>query len=213
MSGVNYFFRSATITFPYQRQLLLRRRGAPQPRGRAQPAERPSFGLRGETGIVVAKRGWESGKPDFGFPLFQTASPELWECGNLAWLWRDYQEARGKSGKPAFGLPRFPQPRHFHSSPGPRVFAPPLLLSFLRRLTLGLLFLLGLLFPIARNVQLDDHAVAHSRSMAAAVIICVGGGVPSPSPESAGGLPACPGRAPHGNRCLQCRLGLATAHL
>ncbi len=27
--GVNYFFRSATIIFPYQRQLLLRRRGAP----------------------------------------------------------------------------------------------------------------------------------------------------------------------------------------
>ena len=44
MSGVNYFFRSATISFPYQRQLLLRRRGAPPPRGRAQPAERPVFG-------------------------------------------------------------------------------------------------------------------------------------------------------------------------
>lgn len=38
--GVNYFFRLATIIFPYQRQLLLRRRGAPPPRWRAQPAER-----------------------------------------------------------------------------------------------------------------------------------------------------------------------------
>jgi hypothetical protein len=61
---------------------------------------------------------WESGKPAFGFPLFHPPqSSELWECGNLAGLWRDSQGARGKRGKPAFGFPRFPQPRHFHSSP------------------------------------------------------------------------------------------------
>src|SRR5262249_30414622 len=43
------------------------------------------------------------------------SSPELWECGNLAGCWRDFQGARGKSGKPVFGLstlstaPAFPQ--------------------------------------------------------------------------------------------------------
>jgi hypothetical protein len=37
----------------------------------------------------------------------------MWD---LACVWRDFQGARGKSGKPAFGFPRFPQLRHFHSS-------------------------------------------------------------------------------------------------
>jgi hypothetical protein len=35
---------------------------------------------------------------------------ELWECGNLAVFGRDFQGAGGKSGKPDFGFPRFPQP-------------------------------------------------------------------------------------------------------
>src|ERR1022692_4918160 len=59
---------------------------------------------------------WESGKPAFGFPLFHPpSSPELWECGNLAGLWRDFQGARGKSGEACFWLstlstgPAFPQ--------------------------------------------------------------------------------------------------------
>jgi len=120
LSGVNYFFRSATIIFPYQRQLLLRRRGAPPPRWRARARRAAGFGFeRQETGDHSREVGWESGKPAFGFPLFQAASPELWECGNLAAFWRDFQGARGKSGKPAFGFPRFPQPRHFHSSSRP----------------------------------------------------------------------------------------------
>jgi transposase len=47
LSGVNYFFRSATIIFPYQRQLLLRRRGAPPPRRRARARRAVGFwGLR-----------------------------------------------------------------------------------------------------------------------------------------------------------------------
>jgi hypothetical protein len=29
-------------------------------------------------------------------------------------VWRDFQGARGKGGKAAFGFPCFPQPRHFH---------------------------------------------------------------------------------------------------
>ena len=41
--------------------------------------------------------------------------PELWECGNLAGLAR-FPRGGGKSGKPAFGFPLFPPPRHFHSS-------------------------------------------------------------------------------------------------
>jgi hypothetical protein len=57
VSGVNYFFRSATIIFPYQRQLLLRRRGAPPRRWRAiGPPSGRFLGLREETGVVVAKR-------------------------------------------------------------------------------------------------------------------------------------------------------------
>jgi hypothetical protein len=36
------------------------------------------------------------------------SSSELWECGNLACLWRDSQGARGKRGKTVFGFPRFP---------------------------------------------------------------------------------------------------------
>jgi hypothetical protein len=91
--GVNYFFRFATIIFPYQRQLLLRRRGAPPRAG----AIAPRWGVC--------------------FLFSERASlSELWECGNLAAVGRDFQGARGKSGKPVFGFPRFPQPRHFHSS-------------------------------------------------------------------------------------------------
>ena len=55
-------------------------------------------------------------KTCFWFSTFPPpSSSKLWECGNLARLWRDSQGARGKRGKPAFGFPRFPQPRHFHS--------------------------------------------------------------------------------------------------
>ena len=112
MSGVNYFFRSATIISPAQRQLLLRRRGAPPRAGGESPPVSVFVGFR----YIYSGR-WESGKPAFGFPLFQPPSPpELWKCGNLARLWRDFQGARGKSGKPAIGFPRFPQPQHFHSS-------------------------------------------------------------------------------------------------
>src|SRR5215469_11852915 len=105
------FFRSATIIFPAQRQLLLRRREA-SPWRRA--VARPPVLVFWE---IDQSGRWESGKPAFGFPLFHPpSSPELWKCGNLACFWRDFQGARGKSGKPAFGFPRFPQPRHFHSS-------------------------------------------------------------------------------------------------
>jgi hypothetical protein len=108
----NYFSLSTTITLEAARSATAAMAGASPPSGRF-------WFLRGETGVIVAERGWESGKPVFGFPLFQTASPELWECGNLAAFGRDFQGARGKRGKPAFGFPRFPQPRHFHSSHGP----------------------------------------------------------------------------------------------
>ena len=60
---------------------------------------------------------WESGKPDFGFPLSHPPSSSAqWKCGNPAGCWRDFQGARGKRGKPAFGFPRFPQHRHFHGA-------------------------------------------------------------------------------------------------
>src|SRR3954470_6152237 len=78
----------------------VRRRGAPRVRRRAIARLAFCFGVeRRESGR------WESGKPAFGFPLFQPpSSSELWECGNLACSRRDFQGARGKSGKPAFWL-------------------------------------------------------------------------------------------------------------
>jgi hypothetical protein len=41
--------------------------------------------------------------------------PELWKCGNLA-LFARFPRNGGKRGNPAFGFPRFPPFRHFHSS-------------------------------------------------------------------------------------------------
>ena len=78
----------------------------------------------------------------------------MWESPGF---WRDFQGARGKSGKPAFGFPRFPQPRHFHSSYG-LGFSP---FRSAVSLSLGLLVLLSLLYSIAGYVQFDDHAMVH----------------------------------------------------
>src|ERR1017187_5625306 len=90
---------------------------------------------------------WESGKPDFGFPLSHPpSSPELWECGNRAVFRRDFQGARGKGGKPAFGFPGFPQPRQFHSSLCRSVFVlVPSFVSLALGLTFRQLILLGFL--------------------------------------------------------------------
>src|ERR1035437_5401767 len=66
--------------------------------------------------LVVACPAWESGKPDFGFPLFHPGHARLWECGNLA-PWARFPRGRGKRGKAAFAFPRFPWTRHFHSPP------------------------------------------------------------------------------------------------
>src|SRR6266851_5203948 len=49
------------------------------------------------------------------FHFSRRGPPELWECGNLAGLAR-FPRGGGKSGKPGFGFPLFPPPRHFHSS-------------------------------------------------------------------------------------------------
>ena len=98
---------------------------------------------------------------DYFFGSATTISPGPRKCGNLACCWRDFQGARGKGGKPAFWLstlptaPSFPQPTSFRffvmaSSPGA---------SFAGGLTFRFLILLGLLRPVARDVQLDDHAV------------------------------------------------------
>jgi hypothetical protein len=83
-------------------------------RGREAPPRRScSFVER----AIEAVGKWETGKPAFGFLLFHPpSSPELWEWGISLVFRRDFQGARGKSGKPAFGFPRFPQARHFHSS-------------------------------------------------------------------------------------------------
>ena len=49
------------------------------------------------------------------FHFSTVASPELWECGNLAGFAR-FPRSGGKRGNPGFGFPRFPPLRHFHSS-------------------------------------------------------------------------------------------------
>ena len=155
----NYFSRSTTIT----PDLFGGREAPPRAGGEARPRlaffffcfERETTNRGGgkvENLLLV-----------FHFS-FRPSSPELWKCGNLACLWRDFQGARGKRGKPAFGFPRFPQPRHFHSSlrfgfgwTGNSLDASsnPLHLAF------RLLFLLGLLHSIARNVQFNNHAMVH----------------------------------------------------
>src|ERR1035438_6454343 len=45
-----------------------------------------------QTAVVVACPAWESGKPDFGFPLSHPGHARLWECG-ISRLWRDSQGA------------------------------------------------------------------------------------------------------------------------
>jgi hypothetical protein len=67
-----------------------------------------------------------------------------------------------RGGKPAFGFPGFPQPRHFHSSLCRSVFVlVPSFVSLALGLTFRQLILLGFLHPVARDVQFDDHAVMH----------------------------------------------------
>jgi len=83
---------------------------------------------------------------------------EMWESRRFG---RDFQGARGKRGKPAFGFPRFPQPRHFHSSLRVGFGLAGSSLRSLFHLAFGLLFLLGLLHSIARNVQFNNHAMVH----------------------------------------------------
>src|SRR5205814_5641476 len=72
---------------------------------------------------------------------------EMWESRRFG---RDFHRARGKRGKPAFGFPRFPQPRHFHSSLRVGFGLAGSSLRSLFHLAFCLLFLLGLLHSIAR---------------------------------------------------------------
>ena len=63
-----------------------------------------------------------------------------------------------RGGKPVFGFPRFPQTRHFHSSLFAGFQMPG---SFALCLTFRLLIHLGVLHPITRDVQFNNHAVVH----------------------------------------------------
>jgi len=105
---------SALTILPYQRQLLwlLGRREAPAAGRRAKPARGLGL-LPGERGFVAVGK-WET---CFWFSTFPSACfpPELWKCGNLA-LFARFPRNGGKRGNPAFGFPRFPPFRHFHSS-------------------------------------------------------------------------------------------------
>jgi len=114
LSGVNYFFSLTTTISPYQRQLLFDSsvaRSAIAGGGRSPPAG-PQFFCFG-----IKRWRWESGKPVFGFPLsirLVAGAVEMWESRLLL---ARFPRACGNRGKPAFGFPRFPQTRHFHSSP------------------------------------------------------------------------------------------------
>ena len=112
---------------------------------------------------MVARPGWESGKPAFGFPLFHPpSSPELWKCGNLARSWRDFQGAVERGGSLLLAF-------HAFHSPGIstalflawRWFWRPIAASFAFALAFRLLVLFGVLHPVARDVQLDYHAMMH----------------------------------------------------
>src|ERR1019366_2301105 len=85
---------------------------------------------------------WKSGNPGFGFPLFHR--PQF----PILCLPAVLSETRNT--------------RHFHSPPSFRFFVvAPTAASFALGLALRLLILLGVLHPVARDVQLDDHAMMH----------------------------------------------------
>ena len=71
------------------------------------------FRIGERTVIIIACAGWKSGKPAFGFPLFQAAHAWRWKCENPA-VFAGFSRGGGKRGKPVVGFPRFPRPRHFH---------------------------------------------------------------------------------------------------
>ena len=87
------------------------------------------------TVVIVAGRVWESGKPDFGFPLFPGAARR--SCGNveISRGWRDFQGAVGRVENLGLVFHAFHRPgistavfllrsiRHHPAHWGPRDFA------------------------------------------------------------------------------------------
>src|SRR5207249_234098 len=93
----------------------------------------------------------------FWFSTFPSASsPELWKCGNLACPWRDFQGAVERGGSLLLAFHAF----HSHAISTAlfpsrfSVFAPTAA-SFALALAFRLLIFLGVLHPVARDVQLD----------------------------------------------------------
>ncbi len=111
----NYFSLSTTITLEVARSAAAAMAGA-------SPPSQPFFGfrvLRGEAGVVVAKRSGKVGNLPLVFHFPRPLRPS---CGNVGISPPFGEISKGlveRVGKPAFGFPRFPQPRHFHSSSGP----------------------------------------------------------------------------------------------
>jgi len=108
----------ASTTFPCQRQLffpigLIFR--SPSVRRRRRTGVSPTAAAKGSFFRPTQNRRRESGKPAFGFPLFRriAGAVEMWESRLLL---ARFPRDCGNGGKPAFGVPRFPQSRHFHSS-------------------------------------------------------------------------------------------------
>src|SRR5579862_3809396 len=85
----------------------------------ARSAARAEGEARPRSGLLLMReesRRWESGNLLLVFHFsIRRRRRSCWECGNLAAFWRDFQGARGKSGKPVFGFPRFPQAPHFQA--------------------------------------------------------------------------------------------------
>ena len=104
---------------------------------------------------------WETCSWFSTFPsAFIVGAVEMWESRPLL---ARFPRGSWKEGEACFWLstlstaPSFPQPSLlslFVMAPSPEV-------SFADGLTFCLLILLGLLRPVARDVQLDDHAVVY----------------------------------------------------
>src|SRR6266567_3185833 len=95
----------------------------------------------------------------FWFSTFPSASsPELWKCGNLACSRRDFQGSVETGGSLLWLStvsidPPFPQ-----LSVLPFFVFAPTAVSFALALAFRQLILLGMLNPVAGDIQLDDHA-------------------------------------------------------
>jgi len=101
-------------------------------RGPRRNVQTPAAGYSPPSGRLLVLRGelesWSrSGMGNWETCFWFSTFPDR-RCGNVEIspaFGETSKGARGKSGKPTFGFPRFPQLRHFHSPRSPFFFASP----------------------------------------------------------------------------------------